>query len=87
MNNSDWEIRFLLIVNFNSFHRGLSHVIPHAQPRAALPHLPFRTCTDLLRRDRLCENQPVPVQIHDVELDHPVILRAQWTRYRHVRQS
>jgi hypothetical protein len=22
MNNSDWEIRFLLIGNFNSFHRG-----------------------------------------------------------------
>ena len=34
---------------------------------------------------RLCEHQPVSVQIHDVELRHAVLLRAKLTRYLHSR--
>ena len=41
---------------------------------------------ELLRRYRLCEHQSVSVQIHDVELDHPVILRTKLTRNLQPRQ-
>src|ERR1041384_2247900 len=39
-----------------------------------------------LFRHRLGEHQAVSVQIHDVELQHPVLLRTELTRYFHSRQ-
>jgi len=41
---------------------------------------------ELLRCYRLGERQSMPVQIHHVELDHPVLLPTKLTRNLHSRQ-